>query len=915
LADTVTLTIDGQTIEAQRGVPVLKAALDAGLYIPHFCFYEGLTVFAGCRLCTVEIEGMRGVPTACTTPVQDGMIVRTKSQPALDMQRGVMSFMLSDHPDRCLTCHRQEHCGIDGVCLRDAVVTYRCLTCAKNKRCEFQSGSEYLEMHRYPAPYYQETDSWYGPSHEEKPIRRDNPFIELDFNECILCTRCVRVCDEVRGLHVYELANKGPASQIDTVMGMPMQDVGCDFCGACIDVCPVASIMDRPSKWQALAQQETVTVCPHCGDGCQIIVETKRDKVLRVTPDKEGPTNTGFMCARGRWGLGFTRSTDRLTTPLIRKGDQLVPATWEEALMLVNDRLSTYQGDAVGVLGSSKATNEENFLLQKLARGPLGTQNVDHYTRIDNAGVVEDLLTQFGYAAMTNSLMDITNAHTLFIVGSNTAVTHPIAAWRARTDLRTHRGKLVLAHPRDTEMTQYADLWLRYRPGTEVALIGGILRAILDGGLEDKDFVASRTEGLDALRTSLGDLTVEQAASVTGVSVEDITAAATEIAQSGPTTILYDVGLLEFTENTDGPRALADLALLTGNIGKAGAGVAALRGTANDQGAWDMGLRPNLLPGYKPAPAGGRGLSDMVQAATAGTLKAMYVIQSDPVLDDPQWQQIAAGLDKLEFLVVQDHFLTATAQLADVVLPSCTFAEIEGTFTNTERRVQLLRAAMRPQGDARPGWWILHQLGNMLGGDFTYEHAGDVFEEIAGTVDLYRGMSYEVLDEGGIQWPCTAVGHPGTPILYTQDFARPQGKASFLPVRITNPAATSAALPLSLAVGRELIPYHQEVLERDAHGLPALLEQLMLRVHPEDAYQLGIRSGDPVLLTDAGGQSGEFTANIVEEVPQGTVYLTYPLIEQAADMLAYGNRDLVTKLNTFRTGGAKLEKAPVAAGR
>ncbi|MCX6022049.1 MAG: molybdopterin-dependent oxidoreductase, partial [Chloroflexi bacterium] len=515
------------------------------------------------------------------------------------------------------------------------------------------------------------SNSWYGPQHEEKRIRRDNPFIELDFNECILCTRCVRACDEIRGLHVYELAQKGPASQIDTVMGVPMQDVGCDFCGACVDVCPVACIMDRPSKWQALPQSETTTICPNCGEGCSINIEVKRNKVLRVTPDQEGPANAGVMSARGRWGLGFTRSPHRLTTPLIRRGGELTPASWEEAISLVVQRLGQYRGDAVGVLGSSTATNEENYLLQKLARGPLGSNNVDHYTRLEHPGTVDDLIEAFGYPAMTNNLLDISDAKTVFIVGSNTAVTHPIAAWRARNPARTGRAKMILAHPRDTEMTQYADLWLRYLPGTETVLIGGILRAVLDGGLENTEFVERRTENLDALRASLADLTVEQAAAITGVPAADITAAAQQIAGNA-TSILYETSLLEFTDSTDGPRALADLAMLTGNIGKPGAGLDVLRGAANDQGVWDMGMRPSLLPGYRPAIMKGKSLAEMTAGATAGTLKAMYVMQADPVLDDPNWESIAAGLDPLAFLVVQASFLTATAQLADVVLPSAT---------------------------------------------------------------------------------------------------------------------------------------------------------------------------------------------------------------------------------------------------
>ncbi|MBI4497661.1 MAG: molybdopterin-dependent oxidoreductase [Chloroflexi bacterium] len=930
MAEKVTITIDGQTIQADKGTPVLKAALDAGLYIPHFCYWDGVSVFAGCRLCVVEIEGMRGFPTSCTTQVQEGMVVRTKTADVLNMQRGVMSFMLSDHPDRCLTCHRQEHCGIDGVCLRDAVVTYRCLTCAKNKRCEFQSGSEYLEMHRQPAPYYQEANSWFGPDHDEKPIRRVNPFIELDFNECILCTRCVRTCDEVRGLHVYELSYKGPQAQIDTVMGLPMADVGCDFCGACIDVCPVACIMDRPSKWQALPQAITTTICPHCADGCQIAVETKRNKVLRVTPEKEGPANAGIMCARGRWGLGFSRDPQRLTTPLIKRNGGFVEATWEEALTLVAQKLGQYRGEAVGVLGSAKATNEEHYLLQKLARSVLGSNNVDSYSRLDRPEVVQDLREIFGYPAMTNSLWDISEAKTLFIIGSNTAVTHPVAAWRARNPVRFRGSTLILAHPRATEMNQYADLWLQYRPGTEVALVGGMLRVILDEGLADGEFLAARTEGLEDLRRSLADFPPERVADITGIPAEDIAQAARLFAAAKPTTILYDVGLTEYTANTDGVKALAALALATGNIGLPGGGLNALRGAANDQGAWDMGLRPDLLPGYAPVTATeartrlqevwggalpatpGQDLAGMVAAAQAGTLKAMYLVQADPALDDPAGDALAAALEKLEFLVVQDHVLTQTAELADVVLPAATSVEIEGTFTNTERRVQLLRPALPLMGDSRPGWWILHEVGNLMGGRFVHEDAADVFAEIAQVVPEYAGLSHERLEAGGIQWPCPTPDHEGTPVLYAEGF--PSGKARLLPIAyLPLDAAPDEEYPLLLAAGRELVPYHQEVLVKGQQGLRGLLAEA-LRLSPDDAERLGVGDGDRVRLVARTGQV-EWTVKVAEDVPPGVVSLSYPIVEGAAELAAAGGQELARAVAHLGVCGVRLEKVPVTAGR
>jgi len=908
--EKVTLTIDGQQIEAEKGIPVLLAAERAGIAIPHLCYYEGLSVYAGCRVCVVEIEGARGLPTSCTTLVAEGMVVRTKKDNVLDMQRGVMSLILADHPDRCLTCHRQEHCGMDGICLRDAVVTYRCLTCAKNKRCEFQSTSEEMEMHKYPARYYQESSSWYGPDHVEKPIKRTNPFIELDFNECILCARCVRACDEIRGLNCYEVSNKGPLAEINTAFSLPLQDVGCDACGACIDVCPVACILDRPSKWMGAAKEIVTTTCVQCGDGCQINLELKNGKIMRVTPDKDGPANHGQGCARGRFGLGFVSDPKRITEPMVRKNGVLVETTWQEAMETAAKALANYKGPAFGAVVSTKNTNEQNYLIQKLTRRVMGSPNIDYYTKFDDPATVAPLAEMLGYPAMTNSMDDIGEAACIFVMGGDTQVTHPIASWQARTDARYRGGKLIYAGPRWTEMCKWADLWLRYNPGTEVALLGGILRALLDQGLQNNDFIGARCEGLDELRSSLSAYELAKVAEVTGVDEEQIVEAARIYATSGPASILYDVGLIRFaSDGAEAIRALVNMALLTGNIGVDGAGISVLRGASNQQGTQDMGCTPDYLPGYQGLYDNQRGLSwsQMIETAATGTLKAMYISGENPVLGDPNREDIQNALGSLEFLVVEDSFLTDTAQMAHVVLPSVTFAEEDGTFTNTERRVQRVHQALDVPGKAAQGWQLVSQLAQFMGAiDFNYNAPSQVMDEIAQAAPIYAGISHDRLEEEGIQWPCPSSDHPGTRVLYADSF--PVGKARLHPLgEIVQPPAPTADRPLLLSAGLDLFRYDREVMYNLNGGPASILDEELFKLHPNDAAALGL-SEDSLLRITADDLAVEVKALITDDVPEGAPYLTFPVLEASEDLMSSPKADIIKMLSSLNLKRVKLEK-------
>jgi formate dehydrogenase (NADP+) alpha subunit len=832
MAELVNVTIDGTQYEVEKGIPVLLAAERAGVRIPHLCYYEGTSVFAGCRVCVVQIDGARGMPTSCTTPTADGQVIWTRTPEVLEMQRGVMALVMADHPDRCLTCHRQKHCGINDVCLRDAVVTYRCLTCAKNKRCELQSATEELEMFKFPMKYYQEEHAWYGPKHEEMPIRRDNPFIELDFNECILCARCVRTCDEVRGLGCYEMAYKGPLARIDTSFGLPLQAVGCDACGACIDACPVNTIMDKPSKWAGPSQKTVTTTCPHCGDGCQLDVETKREKILRVIPNKAGPANHGFASARGRYGLGYINRADRLTQPLVKRDGGFVSVSWDEALDLVASKL---RGVPFGAVASPKGTNEENYTLRRFTEALGG--KVGHYARIDESAMIGPLREALGYGAMTNSFDDFANAKCLLVFASDTAVTHPIAAWQARQVARFNGGTLIVADPRQNEMTDWAQQWLRYRPGTETALAAGLLKAV-DGP---------------------GDLSVEECAAICGVDAEAIRDAARAFA-AGPSTVVFDAGITQYNPDpASAVAALVNLCIATGNIGKAGAGIACLRGASNQQGTEDVGCG----------------------AGWPSDVRALVMVDVDPVSDDPARRSFAEALERMQFSVALSHFMTATAELADVVLPLASFAEQDGTFTSTERRVQRVNKIFDAPGGCMPGWMVLRDLAAKMGQSFDWPDVTAVFSSMASQVPMYAGIS------DGEQWGGEILQHG-------------EGYPRLLPFSVP-PAVSGEVL---LASGRELMAYHKEVLTGQGDATTRPYEEA-LRVNPSDAARYGVADGGMARVVTSEGTL-TVAAQVTAEVPEGAVYLTVPLLEETSPVQGLG---IVDAMPAAAVVGARIEGA------
>ena len=882
----VSLTIDGTKVEAREGATVLGAAQDAGIYIPSLCTDPDLEPYGGCRLCLVEIENVEGLPASCTTPVAEGMMIHTDTSRVNEVRRRIVELLLSDHPDNCLVC-------------------------PKNQHCELQRVAAYVGVDQQRFKKL------------ERPILIDssNPFFVRDSSKCILCGKCVRVCSEVQGVAALEVFNDGLSSKIVTVDDRPIVESVCESCGHCVARCPTGALMPKNFRWPA---KEVKTVCPYCGVGCGIYLAVRENKVVGVRGNPESPVSRGSLCVKGQFGLEFINHPSRLTSPLIRRNGKLSPATWDEALDLVASKLAEYRGDKVAVISSAKCTNEENYLIQKFARVVLGTNNIDHCARLCHAPTVAGLAQSFGSGAMTDSIDEISRAACILAIGTNTTATHPVIGLKIKKAVRDG-AKLIVANPRQIDLCRIAHLWLRHRPGTDVALLMGMMRVIVDAGLADSSFMEERCENFAAFKRSLKPFDLDFVERVTAVPGEQVAEAARLYATTKPATILYAMGITQHTHGTDNVLATANLAMLTGNIGKPSTGVNALRGHNNVQGACDMGALPNVYTGYQPVDdprvrekfetawqrslntSPGLTLTEIFQAAYERKVKALYLVGENPILSDPEATHIDEALKKLEFLVVQDVFLSETAQLAHVVLPAATFAEKDGTFTNTERRVQRVRKAIEPVGNSQPDWWITCQIAQRMGGKgFDFDHPSQIMEEIARLTPSYGGISYHRLENGGLQWPCPTTEHPGTPILHVDTFVR--GKGRFMPLKYKPPVETpDDEYPLILTTERSLYHYHTGTLTRKVNGLNVLRSEELVEMNPVDAKALGLADGQRVKVVS---RRGEVTAKlkITPVSPPGVISMTFHFAESPTNVLTNPAVDPVAKIPELKVCAVRVEK-------
>jgi formate dehydrogenase alpha subunit len=799
-----------------------------------------------------------------------------------------------------------------------------CTTCDDNGECRLQQyayeyGIEETLLQTHPAP---RTDNY----------TTGNEAIDYDVRKCIRCGRCVRICDEVQMDTALTLKNRAGDVEVSTAFDMPLNDSTCELCGQCISTCPTGALYERSAKGKAQCKdlRRVRTTCVYCGVGCQIDlnVNPKTNRIVRVTSPTGVIPNNGNLCVKGRFGMSFVASDKRLTTPLIKQNNQFREASWDEALdhiaTCLADIKSKHGPDSIAGLSSAKCTNEENYVFQKFIRAAVGTNNVDHCARLCHASTVAGLARAFGSGAMTNSIDEINHAKCIFVIGSNTTEAHPVIGLAVKNAAANNGARLIVADPRGIDLVRFADLHLAHQPGTDVALINAMLNIIITEHLADDEFIRNRTEDYDAMADMVASCTPEWAQEITTVNADDIRSAARLFAASEASSIIYSMGITQHTTGTDNVLSLANLAMLTGNVGKESTGVNPLRGQNNVQGACDLGALPNVYPGYqsvedqairdkfekawsaKLSDKKGLTVVEMMHAVEDGAIRAICIMGENPALSDPNLNRTRKALTDVEFLVVQDIFLSETAEYADVVLPTVCFAEKDGTFTNTERRVQRVRKAVAPPGQTRDDWAIICDLSTRMGYPMHYDHPSQIMDEIASVSPIYGGIAYDRIDDVGLCWPCPDKQHPGTKYLHKDKFSR--GKGKFHPVEFKPPVeSVSDDYPFLLSTGRLLYQFHTGTMTRKSAVINQVSPTGFVEVFTQDAQRLGIADGDTVEVSTRRGRVTT-PAKVTDRIETGWLFMPFHFCEGPANMLTIDALDPTAKIPEYKVCAAAIRK-------
>ncbi len=899
----VTLEIDGVAVTVPWGTSVMRAAADAGVRVPKLCATDMLEAFGSCRLCLVEIEGRKGYPASCTTLVEPGMKVQTQTRKLADLRRGVMELYISDHP-------------LD------------CLTCPANGNCELQemAGVVGLREVRY---------GYDGANHLRAEKDRSNPYFTFDPTKCIVCSRCVRACEDVQGTFALTVDGRGFAS---VIVAGPTDFLAseCVSCGACVQACPTSTLMENSIIDNGQPDHSVVTTCAYCGVGCSFRAEMKGTEVVRMVPNKDGRANHGHSCVKGRFAWGYATHPDRIRTPMIRKKitDPWREVSWDEAIGYAASEFKRIQDKygrgAVGGITSSRCTNEETYLVQKLVRAAFGNNNVDTCARVCHSPTGYGLKTTLGESAGTQDFDSVEQADVIVVIGANPTDGHPVFASQLKRRLR-QGAKLIVVDPRRIDLVRMphveADYHLKLLPGTNVAVINALAHVVVTEGLLKEDYIRARCD-LKEYEKWKGFIaqphnSPEAMEKVTGVPAADLRGAARLYASAGNAAIYYGLGVSEHTQGSTMVMGIANLAMATGNLGRPGVGVNPLRGQNNVQGSCDMGSFPHELPGYRHVsdptvralfeaawsvpvdPEPGLRIPNMFDAALDGSFKGMYVQGEDLAQSDPDTQHVTAALEALECLVVQDLFLNETAKLAHVFLPGSSFLEKDGTYTNAERRISRVRKVMPPLAGLAD-WEVTVALSNALGYPMHYDHPSQIMDEIARLTPTFKGVTFDKIDRlGSIQWPCNDKAPEGTPVMHVEEFVR--GKGRFVITEyVPTDERTTQQYPLILTTGRILSQYNVGAQTRRTANQVWHNED-RLEIHPHDAEQRGIQEGDWVGIRSRAGET-VLRATITERMQPGVVYTTFHHPFSGANVITTENSDWATNCPEYKVTAVQVTR-------
>jgi len=900
----VTLTVDGIAVTVPEGTSLMHAAALAGISVPKLCATDTLESFGSCRLCLVEIEGRAGTPASCTTPAQDGMVVRTQTERLKTLRRGVMELYISDHP-------------LD------------CLTCAANGDCELQdmAGAVGLREVRYGN----------GASHLYDAKDTSNPYFDYDPAKCIVCYRCVRACDEVQGTLALTGAGRGFDTRIAASAGELFFDSECVSCGACVAACPTATLIEKTVVETGQPEHAVTTTCAYCGVGCSLSAEMRGEQVVRMVPVKDGKANRGHACVKGRFAWGYANHPDRIVKPMIRAktADPWQEVSWDEAIAHAASEFKRIQAKygrkSVGAIASSRCTNEETWLVQKLVRTAFANNNIDNCARVCHSPTGYGLKQTLGTSAGTQDFDSVTATDVAMVIGANPTDAHPVFGSRLKKRLR-QGAKLIVIDPRRIDLVKSPHIkaahHLALRPGTNVAVLTALAHVIVTEGLADDEFIRARCEAEPyaewAAFVSAPERSPEATEQQTGVPAADLRAAARLYAKGPNAAIYYGLGVTEHSQGSTAVMAIANLAMATGNVGREGVGVNPLRGQNNVQGSCDMGCFPHELPGYRPVsdaatramfekdwgatldPEPGLRIPNMIDEAVAGNFKGLYLQGEDILQSDPNTHHMAAGLAAMECVVVQDLFLNESANYAHVFLPGSTFLEKDGTFTNAERRIQRVRKAMPPRAGLAD-WEVTVKLSGALGAPMPYAHPSEIMDEIARLTPTFAGVSFEKLDAlGSIQWPCNDKAPEGTPVMHVDQFVR--GKGHFVVTEyVPTEEKVGPRFPLLLTTGRILSQYNVGAQTRRTQNM-LWHEEDMLEIHPHDAEQRGVQDGDWVKLASRTGATS-LRAKITSRVAPGVVYTTFHHPDTQTNVVTTELSDWATNCPEYKVTAVEVSRS------